>query len=65
VPKLNNETIKKIKKKKNFNELVFKITQYGQRNCKPPENLIKTAEELGRQIDIPEEELRNIRPSTL
>jgi len=61
---VDNQTIKKIKKKQKFNALVFKITQYGLRNCKPPENLIKEAEKLGRQIDIPEAELRNIESST-
>ena len=62
--KLDNQTIKKIKKKQKYNELVFKITQYGLRHGKPPENLIKEAEELGRQIDIPEAELRNVGSST-
>jgi len=61
---LDNVTIKKIKKKQKYNKLLFKIAQYGLRNCKPPDNLIKMAEELGRQIDIPEAELRNIRSST-
>jgi len=40
------------------------IAQYGLRNRMPPENLVKAAEELGRQIDIPEAELRNIGSST-
>jgi len=40
------------------------IAQYGLRNCMPPEDLVKAAEELGRQIDIPEAELRNIVSST-
>ena len=61
---MDNQTIKKINKKQKYNELLFKITQYGLRNCKPPENLRKEAEELGRRIDIPEAELRNIESST-
>jgi len=64
VLKMDNQTIKKVKKKQKYNELLFKITQYGLRNRKPPENLIKEAKELGHQIDIPEAELRNIESST-
>ena len=50
----------KIKKKQKYNELLFKITQYGLINRKPPEKLLKEAYELARQIDVPEAEMRNI-----
>jgi hypothetical protein len=61
---LDNQIIKQIKKKQKFNELVFKITHYGLRNRQPPEYLINEAKELGREIDIPEAELKNIEFST-
>jgi hypothetical protein len=57
---LDDQTIKKIRKKLKYNQLLFKITQYGLLNRKPPEKLIKETNELGHQIDIPEAELRNI-----
>jgi hypothetical protein len=57
---LDKQIIEKIKKKQKYNELVFKITQYGLLNRKAPEKLLKEAQELGRQIDVPEAELRNI-----
>jgi hypothetical protein len=61
---LDNKTIEKIKKKKAYNKLLFQITQYCFSNCELPENLIKEAEELGRQLYIPETELQNIGSST-
>ena len=64
MPKLDNETLKKIREKQNYNKLLFKINQYVLRNRKPPVKLIKEARELGRQIDIPEAELRNIEALT-
>ena len=64
VLKLDNQTIKKIRKKQKYNKLLFKISQYCLRNQIPPDHLIKEVKELGRQIDIPEAELRNIESST-
>jgi hypothetical protein len=61
---LDNQTVEKIRKKQKYNELVFKITQYGLLNRKAPKRLLKEAQELGRQIDVPEAELRNIESST-
>jgi hypothetical protein len=57
---LDKQIIEKIRKKQKYNELLFKITQYNLRNRNLPENLIKKAKELGRQLDIPEAELKNI-----
>jgi len=57
---LDKQIADKIKKKQKYNELVFKITQYGLSNRKPPDALIKEAIELARQIGLPEAELRNI-----
>ena len=57
---MDKQIIEKIKKKQKYNELVFKITQYELINRKPPEKLLKEAQELARQIDVPEAELRNI-----
>jgi len=53
---LDKQTIEKIKIKRKYNELVFKITQYELIKHKPPEKLLKKAHELARQIDLPEEE---------
>jgi len=47
-----------------YNRLLFVISKYGLLNQKPPEKLLQKAEELGRQIGIPEEELKNIEFST-
>jgi hypothetical protein len=57
---LDKQIIEKIKIKQKYNKLVFKITQYELINRKPPEKLLKEAQELARQIDVPEAELRNI-----
>ena len=57
---MEKQIAEKIRKKQKYNELVFKITQYGLNNRKPPEKLLKEAEELAHQIDVPEAELRNI-----
>ena len=43
-----------------WNKLLFKITQYELINRKPPEKLLKEAQELGHQIDVPEAEYQNI-----
>jgi hypothetical protein len=61
---LDNKTIEKVKKKKAYDKLLFQITQYCLSNSELPENLIKEAEELGRQLDIQETELQNIGSST-
>ena len=45
--KLDNQTIKKIGEKQKYNKLLFKITQYGLLNRKPPEKLIEEAKKLG------------------
>ena len=61
---MDNKTIEKVKKKKAYDKLLFQITQYCLSNSELPENLIKEAEELGRQLDIQETELQNIGSST-
>jgi hypothetical protein len=63
VTKMDNETNEKIRKKQKYNGLLFAITKYGLLNRKPPEQLIEQARELGRQLDIAEEELKNIEYS--
>lgn len=57
---MDKQIADKIKKKQKYNELVFKITQYGLSNRNPPDTLIKEAIDLARQIGLPEAELRNI-----
>ena len=61
---MDNQLYEKIGKKQKYNKLLFKITQYNLCNPKLPENLIKEAKELGRQLDIPETELQNIESTT-
>ena len=58
--KLDKQIIEKIKIKQKYNKLLFKITQYELINRKPPEKLLKEAQELGHQIDVPEAEYQNI-----
>lgn len=53
---MDNQIVEKIKKKKKYNELLFKITQYNLHSLNPPDKLIKEAKELGRQLEIPETE---------
>jgi hypothetical protein len=57
---LDRQIAEKIRKKQKYNALLFTITQYGLRKLKPPEELIREAQELGYQLDIEEEELKNI-----
>jgi hypothetical protein len=57
---LDNQTLKKIREKQEYNKLIFKITQYGLRNRKPPVELIKEARALGCRIGMRESELQNI-----
>ena len=53
---MDKKTIEKIKIKKKYNELVFKITQYELINRKTPEKLLKEAQKLARYIGLPEAE---------
>jgi len=57
---LANKIKEKIKLMRKYNETLFTITKYTLLNQRPPEALIKKAKELGRQPNIPEDELRNI-----
>ncbi len=51
-----NQLTEMIRKKKNYNKLLFKITQYYLRHCDPPEKLIKELKKLEQQLGIPEAE---------
>ncbi len=57
---MDNEIKEKIKIKQKYDETLFTITKYVMLNQRPPEEMIKKAKELGRQLNIPEDELRNI-----
>ena len=57
---MDNQTKEMIKIKQKYNQLLFAISKYGLLNQKAPEKLVKQAEEIGRQIGISEEELKNI-----
>lgn len=61
---LDNQIIEKIRKKQNYNKLLFKITQYNLQNSKAPEKLLKEAKELGRQLEIPKQNCKilNLKP---
>jgi len=61
---LDNQTKEMIQMRRKYNRLLLAISNYGVLNQKPPEKLIQEAEELGRQIGISEEELKNIEFST-
>ena len=61
---MDNQTKEMIQIRQKYNRLLFEISKYGLLNQKPPEKLIQEAEELGRQIGISEEELKNIEFST-
>ena len=57
---MDSEKKEMIKIKQKYNQLLFAISKYGLQKQKAPEKLVKQAEELGRQIGISEEELKNI-----
>ena len=57
---MDNQSIKIIEAKQKYNQILFAISKYGLLNQNPPKKLIKRAQELGRQIGITEEELKNI-----
>ena len=61
---MDNQTKEMIQIRQKYNRLLFEISKYALLNQKPPEKLIQEAEELGRQIGISEEELKNIEFST-
>ena len=61
---MDNQKLEKIRKKQKYNELLFQITQYNLRNRKLPDKLIREAKKLGRQLYIPETELKNIEFTT-
>lgn len=61
---MDNQTKEMIQIRQKYNRLLFVISKYGLLNQKPPEKLLQKAEELGRQIGISEEELKNIEFST-
>ena len=49
-----------IKCKKQYLELVFKITQLQLSGKNPPENLLKQAQEIARAAEIPDDELNGL-----
>lgn len=57
---MDNQTKEMIQLRRKYNRLLLAISKYGMLNQKPPEKLIQNAEELGRQMGISEEELKNI-----
>ena len=49
-----------LKSKQRYLHLIYKITERLIAGSDPSEELIKAARELGRRVDIPEDELKNL-----
>jgi hypothetical protein len=49
-----------LKSKQKYLHLIYKMTELIIAGCDPSDELIKEARELGRRVDIPEEELQNL-----
>ncbi len=49
-----------LKSKQKYLHLIYKITEHIIAGKKPSGEMIKEARELGRRVDIPEEELKNL-----
>ena len=57
---MDNQSKKMIEANQKYNQILFTIYKYGLLNQSPKKKLIKRTQELGRQIGIKEEELKNI-----
>ena len=57
---MDNENSFFIKSKQKYLHLIYKMTELIIAGSDPSDELIKEARELGRRVDIPEEELLNL-----
>jgi hypothetical protein len=49
-----------LKSKQKYLHLIYKMTELIIAGSNPSDEMIKEARELGRRVDIPEEELQNL-----
>jgi hypothetical protein len=49
-----------LKSKQKYLHLIYKMTELIIAGSNPSDEMIKEARELGRRVDIPEEELKNL-----
>ena len=49
-----------LKSKQKYLQLIYKITQRIIAGNDPSDEMIRAARELGRRVDIPEDELKNL-----
>jgi len=57
---MKNKKLYFLKSKQKYLHLIYTITEHIIAGNKPSGEMIKEARELGRQMDIPEEELKNL-----
>ena len=49
-----------LKSKQTYLRFIYKITEHISSGKKPPAEMIEQIRQLGRQVNIPEEELKNL-----
>ena len=49
-----------LKSKLTYLRCIYKITEHVNRGKKPPADIIRQTRELGRLVNVPEEELKNL-----
>ncbi|MGD9301751.1 MAG: hypothetical protein PVI13_09250 [Desulfobacterales bacterium] len=57
---MNNKQTGPLKSKLTYLHFVYKITQHINSGKKPSEEMIRQIRKLGRQVNVPEEELKNL-----
>ena len=57
---MNKKKSKLLKSKQTYLRFIYKITEQIKSGKKPPAEMIEQIRNLGRQVNIPEEELKNL-----
>jgi len=57
---MNNKKSDFLKLKLTYLRFIYKITEQIKNGKKPPVEMIKQTQDLGRRVNIPEEELKNL-----
>lgn len=57
---MENKKSDPLKSKLTYLRLIYKITEHINSGEKPSASMIKQTRKLGRQVNIPEEELKNL-----
>jgi hypothetical protein len=57
---MDNKKSDFLKSKLTYLRFIYKITEHVNSGKKPPAEMIKQTRELGRLVNIPEEELKNL-----